>query len=270
MENYINKEYYLPLLKNFCEKVIPFYDKGYDQGPFVPYAMPFYKNAPVKVMYVGRDTLYWEPYKTLYNAYKEDRLEDYLDANTKCVDVDKMLAWNNNMGSFWNFADKLHLLIRTGEYCSDINDIGEKERSILMEMGYGNLYSIEVLDTLKKKHEEPNCIANPEYIAICQAAKPFEMLKTMIEAYLPDVVFVLSWIEKNDFFDGTDYKWQERWYRESNEQKEYRSVYLSDTFQTKVIWTLHPNALWRKGFKREDIVRHLHFLTDTYNQLTNK
>ena len=89
----INMGYFLPLLKEFCDKTIPLYDKGYDQGPFVPYTMPKYGSAPVKIMYVGRDTYYWEPIETLKKSYKENRLEDYLDANTKCVDVDKMLTW---------------------------------------------------------------------------------------------------------------------------------------------------------------------------------
>ena len=190
----INMGYFLPLLKEFCDKTIPLYDKGYDQGPFVPYTMPKYGSAPVKIMYVGRDTYYWEPIETLKKSYKENRLEDYLDANTKCVDVDKMLTWKNNSGSFWNFANKLHLLIRTGQLVSDITTIDEKQKEILEEIGYGNLYSIELIETLRKRYEEPTLLPSTEYYTICEAAKPFESLRTMIEAYHPDYVFVLSWM----------------------------------------------------------------------------
>ena len=214
----INMGYFLPLLKEFCDKTIPLYDKGYDQGPFVPYTMPKYGSAPVKIMYVGRDTYYWEPIETLKKSYKENRLEDYLDANTKCVDVDKMLTWKNNSGSFWNFANKLHLLIRTGQLVSDITTIDEKQKEILEEIGYGNLYSIELIETLRKRYEEPTLLPSTEYYTICEAAKPFESLRTMIEAYHPDYVFVLSWIEKMDFLDGTDFQWQKDLYTDSDKK----------------------------------------------------
>lgn len=261
----INVEYYLPLLKDFCNKTLPLYDKGYDQGPFIPYTMPKYESAPVKIMYVGRDTYYWEPIETLKEAYKESRLEDYLDANTKCVDVNKMLTWKNNSGSFWNFANKLHLLIRTGQLVSDITTISEEQKDILEEIGYGNLYSIELLETLRKRYEEPGLLPTTEYHSICEAAKPFESLKTMIEAYQPDYIFVLSWIEKPDFFDGTDFQWQKDWYTDC--EKKYRAVYLSKQYKTKVIWSLHPNAMWRKGLCKEDTDNLIRFLANTLKEL---
>ena len=261
----INMGYFLPLLKEFCDKTIPLYDKGYDQGPFVPYTMPKYGSAPVKIMYVGRDTYYWEPIETLKKSYKENRLEDYLDANTKCVDVDKMLTWKNNSGSFWNFANKLHLLIRTGQLVSDITTIDEKQKEILEEIGYGNLYSIELIETLRKRYEEPTLLPSTEYYTICEAAKPFESLRTMIEAYHPDYVFVLSWIEKMDFLDGTDFQWQKDLYTDSD--KKYRAVYLSNQYKTKVIWSLHPNSMWRQGLCKQDTDNLIHFLANSLNEL---
>ena len=258
-------DYFVPLLKEFCEKTLAQYDKVYDQGPFIPYTMANYDSAPVKIMYVGRDTYYWEPVETLKKAYQENKLENYLKANANCVDVDKMLTWKNNSGSFWNMVDKLHLLIRTGKYYTDITSIGEEEINILKEIGYGNLHSIELLQTLAKRYEEPGIIATPEYLKICKAAKPFEMIKSIIEAYPPHYIFVFSWIEKNDFFDDTDFLWQENMYIEDSVNKKYRAVYLSKQYKTKVIWTLHPNALWRRGFKKEDVEDLIQFLARTYN-----
>ena len=261
----VNMTYYLPLLKEYCQKTMSVYDKAYDQGPFIPYTLSNYGNAPVKIMYVGRDTYYWEPIDTLKKAYQENRLEDYMIANTRCVDVDKMLTWKNNSGSFWNFVNKLHLLIRTGQLVTDITAINEKQRDILEEIGYGNLYSIEILETLRKRFEEPDLYATQEYQVVCEAAKPFESLKSMIEAYQPDYIFVLSWIEKNDFFNKTDFYWQENWYRDQD--KKYRAVYLSKQYKTKVIWTLHPNAMWRKGLNKRDTESLMEFLADTVKQL---
>lgn len=230
--------------------------------------MSKYKDAPLKIMYVGRDTLSWEPVETLKKAYQENKLEDYLIANTKCVDVEKMLEWKNNTGSFWNFVDKLHLLIRTGQMVTDINSVSKQQRDILEEIGYGNLHSIELIETLRYRFGEPEMPVTQEYLTICKAAKPFESLKSMIEAYHPDYVFVLSWIEKNDFFDGTDFEWQENMYKDRD--KKYRAVYLSKKYKTKVVWTLHPNAMWRKGLTKDETQDLMEFLANTYRMLESK
>lgn len=258
MENYINKDYYLPLLKDFCDKTLSLYDKGYDQGPFIPYTMSNYGSAPLKIMYVGRDTYYWESVETLKKAYQDDRLEDYLEANKKCVDVNTMLKWKNSSGSFWNFASKLHLLIRTGQYVSDITTIDEKQKGFLEEIGYGNLYSIELHETIKTRYEDPNLLATPEYQIICEAAKPFESVISMIEAYHPDYIFVLSWIDK-DFLDGTDFQEKKEWF-----EKGFRAVYTSNYYPTKVIWSLHPRRFSFMGTNPEEMC---HYLANTFHQL---
>ena len=151
MRNYVSKQYYLPLLKEFCNKTISLYEEGaYDQGPFIPYVMPKYYEASPKIMYVGRDTYGWEKHGTLHNAFIEENLGKYLDANKRCVTTDIMLKWKNRPGSFFNMIEKLHLLLRTGKYVYDITAIGEEEKLLLEEIGYGNLYSIELPQTIKK------------------------------------------------------------------------------------------------------------------------
>lgn len=54
--NCINTDYFKPFLQAFCEKTQPLYTCGYPWGPFVPYTMPRYNDADVKIFYMGRDT----------------------------------------------------------------------------------------------------------------------------------------------------------------------------------------------------------------------
>jgi hypothetical protein len=261
MSNYINKQYYLPLLKDFCDKTFSLYEGVYDQGPFIPYVMSNYCNAPTKIMYIGRDTYYWEPFETLRKAYLDENLDNYLEANIRCVTTDKMLAWKNNSGSFFNMIDKLHLLLRTGKYFSDITTIATAEKELLEEIGYGNLYSIEIPQTITKRYENDNYRPPKEYWEICDAAKPFETLKSMIEAYSPDYIFIFSWIDKeDDFFEGTDYTQQKEWYEDG-----FRAVYTSKQYHAKVIWTLHPN---RFKFLQTSAEEMCHYLADTYHQIS--
>ena len=260
MSNYINKQYYLPLLKDFCDKTFSLYEGVYDQGPFIPYVMSNYCNAPTKIMYIGRDTYYWEPFETLRKAYLDENLDSYLDANIRCVTTDKMLEWKNSSGSFYNMINKLHLLLRTGKFFSDITTIGAAEKELLEEIGYGNLYSIEIPQTIKKRYQDNTYCFPNEYWEICNAAKPFETLKSMIEAYCPDYIFVFSWIDKEDFFGGTDYAQRQEWYENG-----FRAVYTSKQHHAKVIRTLHPN---RFKFLQTSVEEMCHYLADTYHQVS--
>lgn len=49
--NCINTDYFKPFLQAFCEKTQPLYTCGYPWGPFVPYTMPRYNDADVKIFY---------------------------------------------------------------------------------------------------------------------------------------------------------------------------------------------------------------------------
>jgi len=277
MDNYVNKEYYLPILKEFCKKTMSLYECGYPQGPFIPYTMPKYKSAPIKIMYVGRDTWEWTRYNVLDEAFKKDCLEDYLKANASNVYVEKMLEWRNNSGAFWTFANKLHLLIRTGNLVDDLADLSDVQKNILKEVGYGNLNSIEIPETIKKRKDVFeddkyvwDLINNVEqYNAIRKASKPFETLKSMIDAYHPDYVFVLTWIEKGDFFEGLEkeYEWKSNFFSEDIDEKKYRAVYTSNNYKTKVIWSLHPNSLKFKGFTKGDTENLILFLANTLKEL---
>lgn len=132
--NCINTDYFKPFLQAFCEKTQPLYTCGYPWGPFVPYTMPRYNDADVKIFYMGRDTYYWVEQEELFEAFTNHVLEDYLGKNAACVDVEKMLGWKNNAGSFWTMVAKLHLLIRTGRYTEDIMQISAADKVILEEI----------------------------------------------------------------------------------------------------------------------------------------
>lgn len=256
MDNYINHEYFLPRLKEFTAKTLDSYECGYPYGPFIPYTFGLYQSSPLKIFYVGKDTYYWEEYQSLVSQDKAPLLDNYLFQNSQCVDVNSSLNWKNNSGSFWNMVDKLHLMIRTGEYYPDILKIGEKEKQILEEIGYGNLYSIELPETLKKEECWTELKSLHQYAEIRKEAHVFENLKTLIDAYNPDMVFVFGWVEKDDFFDGTEFTWIEPLYEEG-----FRSVFLSENCKTKVIWTSHPRRFSFLGTNTEEMVK---YLADSY------
>ena len=58
----------------------------------------------------------------------------------------------------------------------------------------------------------------------------------------PDIMFVLSWTEKDDFLAGTDFQRQSELLEEP-----FQAIYISKLYHTKIIWSLHPN---RFSFER--------------------
>ena len=63
-------------LQEFCENAVKYYDCGYPYGPFIPYAMPGYASAAVKIFYIGRDTYGWVDKSALTEAFATGIMSD--------------------------------------------------------------------------------------------------------------------------------------------------------------------------------------------------
>ena len=111
---------------------------------------------------------------------------------------------------------------------------GKKEKGTLNEIGYGNLYSIEKRETLRNKGEWNDIVNHKEYRKILKAAECFEGLHTIVEAYEPDYVAVLSW-EEHKFVDKISTIWR-------NDLSVEGIVEVSDIpgRRTKLLWSNHP------------------------------
>lgn len=221
---------------------------GYCQLPFIPYTFPGYEAASQKNFFIGRDTNSWCEYDSMFDRNNKVDPCLYLANNASFVSTENIIKDWKKPSSFWGTVGKLQLQLRTGVYHPSIEELSGRDREILNELGYGNLYSIELSETLKRKtYRDENNVPRNEYQDITdqkgyevlqQSARPFEQLKTIFEAYgEPDYVFVLSWVDADKkFFEGLDYKFQPQWYLEN-----LRAVYLSKSHKTKIVWTDHPH-----------------------------
>lgn len=254
--NWINVEYFKPMLEKFVsENKQLFIESGYPWGLFVPYVFPNYRNAPLKIFYVGRDTYYWQEIELMLDAFDNGNLESYLLENASAVDLEKRLNWGNGSGAFWSFVNKLHLYIRTGQI-KDLNNLTEEDRAILQEVGYGNVNCMELDDTLfypnKEAWNKEDFDLNKLYL-LRKQSKVFDHISHIINAYSPDVVIILNWDSNGDYYiEGTDLIWQKELNIDS-----LQAVYLPEKSRTKVIWTSHPFRFPRLGVKRDDMIRKL-------------
>lgn len=273
--NYINSSYFAPIFLDYLRNIKEVENCGYWQLPFIPYTFPKYQSSPLKVFYVGRDTYYWCEYDAMYDNNEQIVPELYLHNNADYVSVGNIEKDWNKPGSFWGMVSKLHLQLLTGVYHQSINELTESDWNLLEGIGYGNLFSIELLETLKKKkyiskgddkeRSEYDDIKDFQgYNSLRTFAKPFENLKTIFSAYgEPDIVFILSWAEKDDFFEGLDYDFQKDKF-----ENYMRSVYISNNHKTKVIWSIHPSYF---RYKKMNPQKMCQYLCDTaYRLFLNK
>lgn len=255
--NYINKEYYLPLLDEFYRVAGDDLKKcGYDQNPFVPYTFSNYNKAERKVFFIGQDTFYWEP--QIEEPYNQENLNKYLERNAASMTLDKIPNWGNKT-CFWGMVARLQLMLHLGSYKDDITILSDDEWDIVSEIGYGNLNSIELLSTIKKRGE---CeITNLEaYYRVVEAAAPLQSLVGILNAYHPDLVFVLAWSGyANELIDAGFLR------QEKLLEKPFRDVYIHPTTKQVVIWSNHPSSY---SFKRTYMEEMCIYLRDTYLKVT--
>ena len=84
----INKEYFLPLVEDFCEAAEEIGSDGYPRhGLFIPYTFENYHSAQKKIFYMGRDTAGWIKFEEMIEDYKNGSLNEYLDKNSIVVTV---------------------------------------------------------------------------------------------------------------------------------------------------------------------------------------
>ena len=252
-ENRTNVEYFKPLLQRFISKNKNLYEEsGYPFGLFIPYTMPNYINAPIKIFYAGIDTDYWTDKSVMLNGYNDNNLEDYFFANQSNVTAEKSIKnWGNNAGAFWSFVNKFHLFIRTGKIC-DLTQLSEDEMDIIKEIGYGNLNCMELNKTLGKKGYDNSNLDIEKLSLLRKESREFDKIEHILNAYNPDFIVILNWEDRDDYFGNIKFNWHKDLYIDK-----IRAVYTLEGYNTKIIWGPHPNRFKYLGKNQENMIREL-------------
>lgn len=255
----INIRYFRPLLENFCKSVSDVDTELVPYGAFLPHVFSTsYYKADKKIFYLGRDTYGWLRFDRMMSLYKEGKLWKYLNEVTYEVDADKALEWKNAAGAFWPFVLKLHIYIRTGKYVEDLLQMEEDsdERLSLNEIGYGNMNSMELLQSLK---DEDAYVDEEVYAKVKELSAPLDRIKHILDAYSPDFIFIFNWVEADEIFEGLNVTWHEKHYIDDK-----LAVYTIEGYDTKIIWSSHPRRFSYLGENTESMVR---LLGDKLNEL---
>lgn len=234
-------EIYTPLLKWFAknngEQLL---NSGYPWAPFIPYAFSSYGTESPKIFYIGIDTRGWDTRpQDILNCQKVDNFEYLFRKNDNTVTSRRILIdWANDRNGFWKFVSKLHLFIRTGKLYSnqELRELSLEEFKIIDEIGYGNLNSMELPETLQceKKWENIDQDLYDKLKTITD--KLFDPLKNILDVYSPDYIFILtSNFDEEKSFARLKYKKLEAFNEGS-----LRTLYNIKGHNTKIIRSSHP------------------------------
>lgn len=243
---------YAPLIREFKNQTYDLYKKLWKNktadlsGLFIPHVFDDYYNAKTKVFFIGQDTYGWPELEKTYNWSEKD----YLAENNKWPEsVDTTLEWTNPY-TFWNFVNRVQLAFNDEKYDS-LQNLSSSQRKILNQVGWGNIYSLEILETIAKYGEEFNqSFDHSVYSDLLKKTQTISRLKNVIEAFHPDYIVILAW------------KYVEDWYLEGLDAQfiveesidNLLSVYKLNN-GTKILWTYHPQALCRKSQDLEELIK---------------
>ena len=265
----INKTYFLPLVEDFCKTAAELGPSAYPRHAlFVPYTFEAYHSAPKKIFYIGRDSEGWIKFDEMMRDYENGELDRYLeknsnvvtvqgenDDNTETHDVHSLREGRNmnNKWSFWTYCQKLHLYITKGYETVDLRNLTDDDYQTIEQMGYGNLNAIEHDRTLKEDRGGDNWWSligdKKKFHQLRLASRKLDRIKHIIEAYNPELIIILNWEERPDIFEGLQEIWLEDYYIDT-----LRRVYTLEGYDTKILWSNHPNARSISVYERLKIV----------------
>lgn len=243
---------YVPLIRDFKNQTADLYKKMWINktadfsGLFIPHVFDDYYSAKTKVFFIGQDTYGWSELEKTYTLSEKD----YLVENNKWPkSIDVTLEWTNPY-TFWNFVNRLQLAFN-GEKYDSLQNLSSSQRKILNQLGWGNIYSLEILETIAKYGEEFNqSFDHSIYSDLLKRTQDISKLKNVIDAFHPDYVVILAW------------KYVEEWYLDGLDAHfiaeesidNLLSVYILNN-GTKVLWTYHPQALCRKSQNLDELIK---------------
>ncbi len=235
--------------------------------PMLPYVHPAYWNGERRFFYIGRDTFGWDlgcgGFSGFFDKYDQGDFSGYLTMNATALPLEKRVAgWAGWTGSFWHVMNLLHLRIRRGRIVeSDAEVANEKE--VLAEMGYGNLNSIELPESLQNE-KCWDSIDKDKYWRIKAASqKHLDRYELLFDAFAPDVSIIASWSgREGDYFKGMEYE------KIADETKGKLKVAVyrvsKESRSSVIVWTYHPSYLPRIKVRDVDFVETIASVVEQY------
>ena len=228
-------------VKTLVNEIKDFTSDSYPHGIFVSHPCSGYGKAVSKIFYFGQDTYWWMDkeaggFDGMKKLFLSGKWQEYRKLNSWPHSPEEILKWGNRI-TFWPFVVKFHLYHTKGQFFKSVYDIDDDMKGALMEIGYGNIHSIEVPRTLIKEGCEPADWG--KYHELATACGKIDKLKLILDEYSPEAIVVLCWSwSENYFFDGLDPVFYPL-YEKDGKRFAY---YTFKGYDTKLICLDHPQS----------------------------
>lgn len=241
-----NIEYYTPLLNDFCRQVQPIArTSNYPHGLYIPHPVDedAYWSAKSKCFYIGRDTYTWCDFVYMFEYFEDGDIGGYIaeQNNTWPGNPQTLIEGWGNKRTFWPMILKLHIYLATGRLVRNVWDFTEEDKTLLRQIGWGNINAVEVQKSLEKETDKETgknyweLCNQKQYWEIVSRSQPLNKFKHILDLYAPDKVFIFCWdFNENSYFEGLDFA--------SVEFADRILEYSFKGYRTKAYCTYHPNA----------------------------
>ena len=228
--------------------------------PMLPYVHPAYWNGKRRLFYIGRDTFGWDlgggGFSDFFDKYDQGDFAGYLAMNASALPLEKRATgWAGWTGSFWHAMNLLHLRIRLGRIVESDAEVAN-EKAVLAEMGYGNLNSIELPESLQNEKCWDNIDKDKYWRIKAASQKHLDRYELLFDAFQPDVSIIASWSgSEADYFREMDYA------KIADETKGKLKVAVyrvsKESRSSVVVWTYHPSYLPRIKVRDAEFVEEI-------------
>lgn len=188
----INKNIYLPILKEFVDNTNTLLMPDYPWGPIIPFTLKNYSKAKRKYFYLDRYPTFRIDKNLLYNVEKIQNQSDYIEKMESKITFNSLLTPNRSGQNLFDIISRLQILLNTGSY---YDDVPQNLLKYTKEIGYGTTTPLDDGICWSDNSCVNRTVSYEEFInyfSVINYAYKFVTIKNIIKAYNPDVIFVFS------------------------------------------------------------------------------
>lgn len=232
--------YYAPHVKKFCDDLShwPTSDFKKMPSPFLPLFGDRYEAAPLRIVFVGIDTVTWGDLPTFLkeaSVNPEQKLNDEIDAFRGVP----FLEWNAHIRTRYKFLGFVLFFLAKVYGIGDWTILKrDKTNDIVRNFAWGNSNAMELYESSCQGSEVPH----ETWKRVKAASEPFDRLSHLLNVLNPNAVIIMNrQLKTKDYFRGLELQMKKV------ETRDRVDHYQVEPQGVHVFHVPHPRGMLRDG-----------------------